>query len=477
MLFRSKAIQKDTKALAKLLGDVEGYNERAAAAASSLANSLDDLEAEMEGLEFSMWVLRNALDNTVGISQLKTSDMLALLSKEEAAQMRTVIELHENYEDYLAANKLTESKLTFQDFIIAAAFKEGCEKKAEAAVKAKMEEAYTAFCQQQAAAGVDPDSLPTAEDFFASEQGQVIKAQIQQGVQAGLPTLEQFLATPDGQAAAAQAQAASNAYTEFSGKQTILNMANGKIREINDQITGLTKPTADVVEELVELLESVGDVGVTDDLAALARLCRDLLETMKEHEGEGASLLEHTDELGDLAVRITSTADSLLGRVEELKGTLNAYEPELQNAVTDIQTLSGSAQSTLHDLSAALGAAESLLRNTGPQLDEGTRNTLSGVSASLRKATAGLNEMDTIRSAKDTIKDLVDDEWDSHTGEVDGLLNIDATADPVSMTDPRNPTPGSIQYVMRTQEIKAEKAEEEAVEQAEAPAKIGRAHV
>ena len=89
-----------------------------------------------------------------------------------------------------------------------------------------------------------------------------------------LPTLEQFLATPAGTAAAAQAQAASDAYDAFSEKETLLGVANGKIREINSAITGITQPTADVVDDLAELCEKVGDTGVTDDLSALAALCR-----------------------------------------------------------------------------------------------------------------------------------------------------------------------------------------------------------
>lgn len=464
------AIQEDTQAITGLLEDVEGYNKRSTDIAESLSNTLDDLEDNADDLELHLRILRGALNGTDGLSTLKTSDMLALLSPEEAAQMKQVLSLRETYENYLDSNKLSEKDLSFKDFIIAAAFKEGCEKQAEAAVRAKMTEAYTAFCQQQIEAGADPAALPTAEAFFASEQGQAIQTQIQQGVQAALPTLEQFLATPTGQAATAQAQAASDAYEEFSDKEALLGVANGKIREINSAITGITKPTADVVEDLADLCEQVGDTGVTDDLSALAALCRDLLKTMKEHEGEGAALLESIDALGDLASRITGNAEELLEKVDGLNATLNTYEPELQSAVADVQTLSGSAQSTLHDLSEALSSVEGLLQSTGPQLDEGTRNTLSGVSASLRKATAGLNQIDTIRSAKDTITDLIDQEWDDHTGAVDGLLNIDANAPTVSMTDPRNPAPGSIQYVMRTQEIKEEEPTEETETQTETPA-------
>lgn len=464
------AIQEDTRALAGLLEDVESYNKRSADIAESLGNTLDDLEGDMDGLELHLRILRGALEGTKGLSTLKTSDLLALLSPEEQAQMKQVLSLRETYEEYLADHQLSGKDLSFRDFIVMAAFQEGCEKQAEAAIKQQMTAIYTQYCADAVAAGASPDSLMTAEEFLASPQGQAAAAQVREEVMKHLPTLEQFLATPAGTAAAAQAQAASDAYEEFSEKETLLGAANGKIREINSAITGITQPTADVVEDLADLCEQVGNVGVTDDLSALAALCRDLLKTMKEHEGEGASLLESIDDLGDLVSRITGNAEELLEKVDGLTATLNTYETDLQSAITDVQTLSGSAQSTLHDLSQALSSAEGLLQSTGPQLDEGTRNTLNGVSASLRKATAGLNQIDAIRSAKDTITELVDGEWEDHTGGVDGLLNIDANAQAVSMTDPRNPAPGSIQYVMRTQEIKMEEPTEEAELQADAPA-------
>lgn len=276
-----------------------------------------------------------------------------------------------------------------------------------------------------------------------------------------------FRGTAEGQAVIAQAQAASDAYDQFESKQPILNTVNKKIKEINGVVTGITGPTANVVDELADLCETVGETGMTDDLAALAGLCRDLLKTLKEHEGEGASLLESTDDIGEQISQITLTCEALLTRVDGLQATLNTYEPQLQAAVTDIQTLSGSAQTALRDLSGMLTSMESLLKTAGPQLDAGTRETLGGVSDSLRKATRGLDEVGNIRSAKDTLRDLIDDEWDAHTGQVDGLLNMDAGATPVSMTDSRNPAPGSIQYVMRTREIKAEEAPEEPAVQAE----------
>lgn len=461
------ALQKDTKALTGLLEDVESYNKKATSVASCLAEELDDLEVGLSGLDTSLRRLRNALDRAKGISTLSTSDILSLLSPEEAEQMKDVLEYHRQYERAIATPEVSgvPADTSFENFLLLAAFKTEYEKQVEETIRQQIAEAYR---QYAAGAGASAVSL---QDFMKLPEVQQQIADGKAAAQANFQTaFTAFLTggSEEAERAKATAKAASDAYDQFEAKQPILNTVNGKIREVNSLITSLTYPTAIVVNELAELCDSMDDTGIAAELAALAELCRDLLKTMKEHEGEGADLLEHMDDLGDLAGRITHTAEGLLERVDELTGVVDAYESSAQSAVADIRTLSGSAQSTLHDLSASLAAMEQLLRSTGPQLDEGTRNTLSGVSASLRKATLGLNEIYTIRDAKDTIKGLVEDEWDSHTGEVDGLLNIDATADPVSMTDPRNPTPGSIQYVMRTQEIKAEEKTEEPAEQEDA---------
>lgn len=463
------AIQKDTKALSELLGDVEGYNKKATAIADSLSDELSDMNTNMDSLQLDLYRLRNALQGTKGISTLSTSDILSLLSPEEAAQMKQVLQYRQQYEDALAAGELPQGT-SFADGIVLAAFRQGYEAKMEETVTAQVGQAYQDKCQELREQGVPDESLPTLEQFMADPDVQQMIAQAKAAAMAPdavQAAYQAFRGTAEGQAVIAQAQAASDAYDQFESKQPILNTVNKKIKEINGVVTGITGPTANVVDELADLCETVGETGMTDDLAALAGLCRDLLKTLKEHEGEGASLLESTDDIGEQISQITLTCEALLTRVDGLQATLNTYEPQLQAAVTDIQTLSGSAQTALRDLSGMLTSMESLLKTAGPQLDAGTRETLGGVSDSLRKATRGLDEVGNIRSAKDTLRDLIDDEWDAHTGQVDGLLNMDAGATPVSMTDERNPAPGSIQYVMRTREIKAEEAPEEPAVQAE----------
>lgn len=436
-----QAIQKDTKALSELLTDVEGYNKKATNIADSLARNLDDLEGETEDLQLRLYLLEGALKNTKGISTIKNSDLLGMLSPEEAAQMKQVLELRSSYENYLAANKLTEDQLSFQTFIISAARQE--------AYGQAHQLAYRQYCQALTAAGVSQEALPSLEEFLAQRDTDA--------------TIGGILTNAEAQAdakvnaeAPAKAQAADAAYQEFSAKMPMVDTINSKIRETNRLITGLTGPTGDLVGSLADLCETVGDTGMTDDLASLAALARDLLKTMKEHEGEGSSLLSNTDELGSIADRTAAVAHTALGQLDSLNGILDTYEPDVQAALTDVQTLSGSLQSTLHDTSSALSSAEGLLRSSGSELDGGMGDSLRGLADVLRKATVGLSQTDTIRDAKSTVNSLIEDEWNSHAGEDNNLLLMDASAPVQSMTSSKNDSPASIQYVMRTQEIKAE---------------------
>lgn len=455
------AIQSDARELKALLGDVESYNKKATDIAASLADETEELDGELEGMRFALDMLEVNLKNTKGVSPLKSSDLLGLLPKDQAEQMKEVLNLHSQYESYLSDNGLTEKQLSFRDFIVSAAYGQ---------YRAAVAEQVTAMLT---AAGLPAEQIPTQVEALLSPsatadvltaagitdpttQAKIIAAQ----------SLEHFCAaTAISGEYLNKAQAADKAYQEFSAQLPMVDTVNAKIREVNALIVGITDPTARLVGELSDICELLGDTGTADDFHSLAGLCRDLLKTLKKHEGEGAALIEDMDEVGDLLSRITLTADRALGDVDSLTGILNTYEPELQAALTDLGTLSGTAQTTLRDTTAALGAMENLLRTAGPQLDAGTANSLGGLSQALRQATTGLEQTDTIRGAKTTIKDLMDDEWDAHSGQVDGLLNMDAGAVPVSMTDSRNPAPQSVQYVMRTQEIRVEEPTEELPEE------------
>ncbi len=478
-------LQGDTANLSAILEDVKALRDQAGDVGDELAWSLDYLEEDMTDFQEDLEKLERALRLTTGVSALSTDDLLSLLSPGEQAQMKEVLSLHKQYETYLNASGLTEGQLSFRDFIIAGAYQQFCEKTVADAVAANAPAAVEqAVAAQSQAAGREL----TAEEI-AAIQAQVIE-NVTAAAKAQLPSLEQFVQAPAAQSYVQQAQAASDAYDQFAAKLPLVQTANRKIKETNTVVTNITSPTGKVIGDLADLCREANAVGLPGDISETIDLCRDLRDTLEKYKGSDQALLDHADEIGDLVRGLTVSADGLLEELDSLTGLVNTYAPELKQGISDVTVLSGSLQATLDDTAAALSSAKDLLHAAGGSLDSGTEKTLSGLgsavdamrtaggdldggtqaalsglSSALRQFTAGLGQTGAIRNTKSSLEDLVTDQWDAHSGQVDTLLLIDPEAAPVSMTSEQNPSPRSVQYIMRTQEIKV--AEDTPTAQAE----------
>lgn len=410
-----QSIQSDTKKLKDLAGSLESYNKSASQISGDLQSDCEDMGDALEDLESSLSRLESALRSASGVSKVDPSDLTDSTKVNVGGTQMTVTEL---------LSKISAAK------------------KLEAAYEAKVKEL-------SAASGASEDviraQLPFHTFLVGYFTGQGLSPEAADAQATGIEQLIAFTQTQDYQ----------DLMSTLDSVNSGVDGVNDKIGEINGLITGLTKPTARVVEDLQRLTVFLGDDGLSGDLAKLSKLASDLLKDLKEHEGDASTLLTHLDELGDLAGRVTRNADTALDLVKQLDDTLGAYEPKAQQALSDAQDLVTAASDSLSALTGAAQQTESLLKASGGDLDAGTRQALSGLAEALRRSTTGLNETDTIRNAKDTITGLIDDEWESHTGGDNNLLLMDAAARPQSMTDARNQDVNSVQFILRTQEIKA----------------------
>ena len=143
----------------------------------------------------------------------------------------------------------------------------------------------------------------------------------------------------------------------------------------------------------------------------------------------------------------------ILDDVEDLQDILDDYEPVLQDTLKTVSSLSTSAIKTIRDTQDLISDTEALMKSTGATLDDGTKQTLEGLAAVLRSTAKTMGTAGQIKDAKSSICDIIEDTWDEYTGDVNNLLLMDATAEAVSLTDSRNPSPESIQILIRTQEI------------------------
>ena len=225
-----------------------------------------------------------------------------------------------------------------------------------------------------------------------------------------------------------------------------LNKASTSIvgieNKLNKTMSALAGPTGNVV----------------NDLASLCGQLSGLTSLINDAEDTAAAVRRASRELRDI-----------LKDAEKLESLLDEYEPTLQDTLKTVSSLSTSAIKTIRDTQGLISDTEALMKSTGATLDDGTQQTLEGLAAVLRSTAKTMGTAGQIKDAKTSICDIIEDTWDEYTGDVNNLLLMDATAEAVSLTDSRNPSPESIQILIRTQEITMP---DEVVTESEAAAEV-----
>lgn len=206
--------------------------------------------------------------------------------------------------------------------------------------------------------------------------------------------------------------------------------------------------------------------GASGILSVLSPLCRDL-EHLTKALSSSNGVLTSAGELTGAGAELLADAETARQRLDEMNTLLNRYSPKAQSALKDARTLIDSTSTGVTAVAEAARTGEALLKNSGPALDSGTQQVLSGTAAALRSASVGLGRTANVRGALQNIDGVITGEWDRFTGEENNLLLMDPAAPPQSITDPRNEGTASIQYIMRTQEIKTSQAETNDTDSAE----------
>ncbi len=227
----------------------------------------------------------------------------------------------------------------------------------------------------------------------------------------------------------------------------ILGQINGQL----DKLDRLQQQISDVLKAVRNASTAAGDV-----VGDLAGLCAQLDDLVK--------LVEDATDLSATLRQASGKIQKLLDNADDLRNVLNAYEPVLQEGLRNMGSLSTTAATTVTDTESLIGNAEELLKTTGVQLDAGTQQSLSGIAATLRQAAKAMGATTDVKRGKTALTGIIEDTWQEYTGDKNNLLLMDANAQPVSLTDPRNPAPSSIQVLIRTQEIQVEEPEEREAE-------------
>ena len=217
----------------------------------------------------------------------------------------------------------------------------------------------------------------------------------------------------------------------------VVDLISGGLDNAMAEIAKLQKSLAGVMNRLKDPTSQV-----ISDLSALCGRIENLSSLLNSAEDLSAAIRHSSADLRDI-----------LDDVGDLQDILDDYEPVLQDTLKTVSSLSTSAIKTIRDTQGLISDTEALMKSTGATLDDGTKQTLEGLAAVLRSTAKTMGTAGQIKDAKSSICDIIEDTWDEYTGDVNNLLLMNATAETVSLTDSRNPSPESIQILIRTQEI------------------------
>lgn len=216
-----------------------------------------------------------------------------------------------------------------------------------------------------------------------------------------------------------------------------------------DLITdGLDKASSKIVDMQNMLNKTMSNLAqptgrVVSDLADLCGELEDLIPMINDAEDTASAVRGASSELR-----------AILKDAESLQKVLDDYEPTLQETLKTVNALSTNAATTIRSTQKLVADTQDLTIAAGGDLDAGTKETLKGLSASLRAAAKSLSTVPDMKTAKSSISSIIEDTWNEYTGDVNNLLLMDANAEAVSLTDTRNDSPQSIQVLIRTKEIK-----------------------
>lgn len=167
----------------------------------------------------------------------------------------------------------------------------------------------------------------------------------------------------------------------------------------------------------------------------------------------------------DLASSTASTVSALRGVTDELINlmddsrvliaTMDGYVPSILDSFSDTEELLNRLTRALNSTYSLLSVVNQTLISAGDSLDAGTRESLQGLQQMMEKSVSMLDAVGEIRDAGREMKQTLDEELDEFEEE-NQFLNLDPEADMLSFTSSKNPSPHSLQIVLRTDEISEE---------------------
>lgn len=240
---------------------------------------------------------------------------------------------------------------------------------------------------------------------------------------------------------------------------------------LGDPIARLLRTLSPIADEAGNTFQSLEDLcdslrKLTDSSAAMVGQLEDLTEVLDDYRGLGGDMASLGQQATELAESTLTRVDGLLAQAEPIQQTLDQTNTDLNAAIPKVTDTAAALNDTVKAANTLLTDTRDTLRSLRDQADASTQQSLDGLIDVMQRAANSGDTTGSLQTATDSIHGTISDEVDSIEGD-SNILNIDNSLALRSFTSDKNPSPSSLQFILRTSEISVDEMAEVQAEQAD----------
>ena len=249
-------------------------------------------------------------------------------------------------------------------------------------------------------------------------------------------------ASKAGEAAGAAAVQSSAAYSNAQALAALMTGIKSGSSAVTSDMQTMTKQLESVTKEMSDLLDATN---------SLLKDLEDIADVFDEYKGLPQDFTAEGKKLTELANGSLDRVNKMLADIPALRESLDSLTKTATSSIdktTDLMSSTTKALSTSYDL---MNTANSVLRSVRSQADASTQTTINSLLDTLGKL-SGSTASGQMQTATNSIHSAVKDA-ETDLEDDTNVLNIDTSADLESVTSSMNPSPSSLQFILRTEEI------------------------
>lgn len=255
-----------------------------------------------------------------------------------------------------------------------------------------------------------------------------------------------------GEAAGAAAVQSSAAYNNAQALAALMTGIKSGSSAVTSDMQSMTKQLKSVTEEMSDLLDATN---------SLLKDLEDIADVFDEYKGLPQDFTAEGKKLTELANGSLDRVNKMLADIPALRESLDSLTKTATASIdktTDLMSSTTKALSTSYDL---MNTANSVLRSVRSQADASTQTTIDSLLDTLGKL-SGSTASGQMQTATNSIHSAVKDA-ETDLEDDTNVLNIDTSADLESVTSSMNPSPSSLQFILRTEEISVDDDDDDGI--------------